>query len=215
MNGGGSLDFRFSKISSGVASSALYPLAYRAMAIWVIKDGQREGPYEEQDVRELVYEGTYTDADPAIRDGQFDWTTLGQLLTRMPPQSAPSPAPTIVPPPPMPPGSATPQPPHFPSTSPEMGASGYRPEPTPPMPVAEPPPIPAAASPAPPEFPGPADSRRPIQVAVVDFEMPFGSMVVIMVKWVLASIPALLILGAITAIFWTMFFALIAAVAHH
>ena len=54
------------------------------MAIWVIKDGQREGPYEEQDVRELIYEGTYSDTEPAIRDGQFDWTTLGQILRRSP-----------------------------------------------------------------------------------------------------------------------------------
>ena len=47
------------------------------MAIWVIKDGQREGPYEEQDVRELLYEGTYAESDPAIRDGHLDWSTLG------------------------------------------------------------------------------------------------------------------------------------------
>ena len=62
------------------------------MAIWVIKDRQREGPYEERDVRELVYEGTYTDADPAIRDGQYDWTTLGQVLGRQPPPAQPAPA---------------------------------------------------------------------------------------------------------------------------
>jgi hypothetical protein len=53
------------------------------MAIWVIKDGQREGPYDEDDVRELIYEGTYTDNDPAIRDGQYDWSTIGNVLEPM------------------------------------------------------------------------------------------------------------------------------------
>ena len=33
------------------------------------------------------------------------------------------------------------------------------------------------------------------EVVVVDIKMPFLSMVVFMVKWVIASIPALLILG--------------------
>ena len=38
---------------------------------------------------------------------------------------------------------------------------------------------------------------QPIKATVVDIEMRFGSMVLFMVKWVLASIPALLILGAL------------------
>jgi hypothetical protein len=37
------------------------------------------------------------------------------------------------------------------------------------------------------------DSQR--QVVVTDIRMPFWSMVTFMVKWVIASIPALLILG--------------------
>jgi hypothetical protein len=161
------------------------------MAIWVIKDGQREGPYEEQDVRELVYEGTYTDMDPAIRDGQFDWTTLGQVLGRQP--LAPEPTPPV----------ASETPPSPPVLPPEL-------------PVAEPPPaVPVAANLPAPELPQPAEPPRPVQVAVIDFEMPFGSMVLLMVKWVLASIPALLILGAIAGIFWIAFFALMAAVLHH
>jgi hypothetical protein len=52
-------------------------------------------------------------------------------------------------------------------------------------------------------------------VAVVDFQMPFGSMVVFMVKWVIASIPALLILCAIAAIFWTIFISMIAVMLRH
>lgn len=34
-------------------------------------------------------------------------------------------------------------------------------------------------------------------VVIVDIQMPFGSMVVFMVKWAIASIPAMLILGLI------------------
>ena len=38
------------------------------------------------------------------------------------------------------------------------------------------------------------DDRK---VIVTDIQMPFGSMVVFMVKWVIASIPALIILAAL------------------
>ena len=34
-------------------------------------------------------------------------------------------------------------------------------------------------------------------VKIVDFDMPFGSMVSFMIKWVLASIPAMIILSII------------------
>jgi len=40
-------------------------------------------------------------------------------------------------------------------------------------------------------------SEEPRQVIVVDLQMPFISMVMLMVKWALASIPALMILFAI------------------
>lgn len=42
------------------------------------------------------------------------------------------------------------------------------------------------------------------QVVVTDVRMPFGSMVVFMVKWALAAIPALLILVVIGALFWSL-----------
>jgi hypothetical protein len=48
--------------------------------------------------------------------------------------------------------------------------------------------------------------------------MPFGSMVIFLVKLVIASIPALLILFAVAALFWTLCLAFIAFVAillHH
>jgi hypothetical protein len=41
----------------------------------------------------------------------------------------------------------------------------------------------------------PPQAAQPNRVTVVDFEMPFTSMVVLMVKWTLAAIPALLLLG--------------------
>jgi hypothetical protein len=157
------------------------------MAIWVIKDGQREGPYEEQDVRELIYEGTYSDADSAIRDGQFDWSTLGQLLGRLPPASA---------------SEASEEEPPPVDLTPETPPDSTAPEP-------EPPPFPPAA----PELP--AAPPRPIPVYVADFQMPFGSMVLFMVKWVIAAIPALLILFAIAAVFWGVFLAMVAVLIRH
>jgi hypothetical protein len=41
-------------------------------------------------------------------------------------------------------------------------------------------------------------------VIVKDIHMPFGSMVRFMVKWAIASIPALFIVIAIGAIFWAV-----------
>ena len=41
----------------------------------------------------------------------------------------------------------------------------------------------------------PVSLREPLQVSVVDVNMPFWSMVVFMVKWTIASIPAFLIIA--------------------
>jgi len=51
------------------------------------------------------------------------------------------------------------------------------------------------------------------KVVVVDVQMPFMSMVSFMVKWTLASIPAILILAVIAAILAGMFGGLIAGLA--
>ena len=48
----------------------------------------------------------------------------------------------------------------------------------------------------------------PTQVSVVDVNMPFGSMVVFMVKWAIASIPAFLILIGLGAVVAALFGAL-------
>lgn len=48
-----------------------------------------------------------------------------------------------------------------------------------------------------------------IRVAVTDIDMPFGSMILFMIKWALASIPAFLILlfimGSIVAVLAAVF----------
>ena len=50
------------------------------------------------------------------------------------------------------------------------------------------------------------DDRK---VIVTDIQMPFGSMVVFMVKWVIASIPALIILAVLAFLAFTFFGALL------
>ena len=47
-------------------------------------------------------------------------------------------------------------------------------------------------------------------VEVSNFDMPFGSMVVFMVKWAIASIPAILILMVLFAIFGGFFLGILA-----
>lgn len=46
------------------------------------------------------------------------------------------------------------------------------------------------------------DLEKPLRVTVVDFDMKFGSMILFMVKWAVAAIPALIILfsAALTAL---------------
>lgn len=54
------------------------------------------------------------------------------------------------------------------------------------------------------ESPRGAAMAAPVTVQITDIEMPFWSMVVFMVKWVLASIPAFLILAAIAFVLATI-----------
>ena len=46
------------------------------------------------------------------------------------------------------------------------------------------------------------DSEKKQEVTVTDIRMPFGSMVLFMVKWAVASIPALIILMLLGTVFW-------------
>lgn len=52
-------------------------------------------------------------------------------------------------------------------------------------------------------------------VVVVDIKMPFMSMVVFMVKWAIASIPAIIILLVLGIILGGVFGGFLAAVGHH
>jgi len=49
-----------------------------------------------------------------------------------------------------------------------------------------------------------SDEGSSRNVIVTDIHMPFLSMVIIMVKWALASIPAIIILMLIASLFWRM-----------
>lgn len=42
------------------------------------------------------------------------------------------------------------------------------------------------------------------QVEVTDFSMSFGSMVMFLIKWALASIPAMMLLGCIGVLVWSL-----------
>ncbi len=46
----------------------------------------------------------------------------------------------------------------------------------------------------------PLTSTGRTEVTVVDVQMPFGSMVMFMVKWSIATIPALIILGLVAMV---------------
>ena len=58
----------------------------------------------------------------------------------------------------------------------------------------------------------------PQRISVVDFDMPFGRMVVFMIKWAFAAIPAIIIIWAVVFSFLlilAMFFGGIAALSQH
>jgi len=48
------------------------------------------------------------------------------------------------------------------------------------------------------------DGRIPAKVSVVDFDMPFWSIVILLVKWSIAAIPALIILGIIASVLFAV-----------
>jgi hypothetical protein len=154
------------------------------MAIWVIKDGQREGPYDEDDVRELIYEGTYSENDPAIRDGQYDWSTIAQVMDR---EDGTLP-------------TTAEAPPHLDELEeePEPDASTLEDD------------LPAPATPPP--LPSPHRAPPPMRVTVSDIDMPFGAMVIFLLKWVGAALIVIMILCAIMGVLWAILFALAAAI---
>jgi hypothetical protein len=57
----------------------------------------------------------------------------------------------------------------------------------------------------------------PQRISVVDFDLPFGRMVVFMIKWAFAAIPALIVIWAVVFIclIFATFFGGIAALSQH
>src|SRR5438876_618168 len=61
--------------------------------------------------------------------------------------------------------------------------------------------------------PPPQEKASPNRVTVVDFDMPFGSMIAFMLKWALAAIPAMVILILIGSVVFTIGAGLMAGLA--
>jgi len=57
--------------------------------------------------------------------------------------------------------------------------------------------------------------QEPASVRIVDIKMPFGSMVVFMVKWAIAAIPALIILALIGVLVAGILMAMVTGAGHH
>jgi hypothetical protein len=56
--------------------------------------------------------------------------------------------------------------------------------------------------------------EEPTAARIVDIQMPFGSMVVFMVKWAIAAIPAIIILVALALLVSASFFSMIRDLVH-
>jgi hypothetical protein len=71
--------------------------------------------------------------------------------------------------------------------------------------------IPAPTSPSysPPTMVSIATDDDPLKVVVTDFQMRIGSMCIFMIKWALASIPAVIIITIIFAILFSILRAII------
>jgi hypothetical protein len=53
------------------------------------------------------------------------------------------------------------------------------------------------------------------EMVVTDIDMPFGSMIKFMVKWAIASVPALIILMVLGAVAWAVLLGFFGSLAHH
>lgn len=66
------------------------------MEIWIGRDGERFGPYQEAEVREWLRNGTMSGADLGWREGLADWQPLSVLMPdALPPAAAPAEAPPL------------------------------------------------------------------------------------------------------------------------
>ena len=53
------------------------------------------------------------------------------------------------------------------------------------------------------------------EIVVTGIDMPFGSMIKFMVKWAIASIPALIILMILGGVAWAVLLGFFGSLAHH
>ena len=60
------------------------------MEIWIGRDGERHGPYQESDVREWLRSGKVSPADLAWYEGLADWQPLSVLFRDAVPDAAPA-----------------------------------------------------------------------------------------------------------------------------
>jgi len=67
------------------------------MEVWIGRNGERHGPYQEEQVREWLRSGQLSPDDLGWREGLADWQPLSVLF----PQDKPSPAPSPYGPPPL------------------------------------------------------------------------------------------------------------------
>lgn len=75
------------------------------MEVWIGRDGERHGPYQEADVRQWLRSGQVNPDDLGWFDGMRDWQPLRTLFPADIPAPEPAPTPSV---PPMPPSSPTP-----------------------------------------------------------------------------------------------------------
>ncbi len=61
------------------------------MEIWIGRDGERHGPYQEEDVREWLRSGKVSPADLAWYEGLADWQPLSVLFRDEVPTASPAP----------------------------------------------------------------------------------------------------------------------------
>ncbi|OOG46338.1 transporter [Rhodanobacter sp. C06] len=60
------------------------------MEIWIGRDGERHGPYKEEEVRQWLRSGQVKGSDLAWREGLADWQPLSTLFPDVTPDAAPA-----------------------------------------------------------------------------------------------------------------------------
>lgn len=89
------------------------------MEIWIGRDGERYGPYSEDEIRGWLRDGTMSGADLAWRDGLKDWQPLSVLFPDAVPEASDGEAPHLYRAP------AAPVPPAPPRTAPMPSYAGF------------------------------------------------------------------------------------------